>query len=130
MDTLEYIYTLECIIRESRLLYCIFFISRGYSTVQYCITVLYSVLDGRVLVPGDMLSAEKRFFIKLLLAEGREVAIVDRNGTLRVPHFDEIVTPPDTPPDVPRVGVVRKRDNQSKKGEEKSEKKGEKKHRR
>ncbi len=74
-----------------------------------------------------MLYTEKRFFIKLLLATGREVAIVDRNGTLRAPNDDEIITPPNSPLDVPRVGVVRKRDNQSEKSEEKGENKTEKK---
>ena len=52
---------------------------------------------GKVIVPHDLPAAEKRFYIRFLMASNEEVVICGVNG-FRPPEEAEVVTPPTTPP--------------------------------
>ena len=56
-------------------------------------STLIKSLDGKVLVPDDLSAAEKRFYVRFLLAHGEEVAIF-AFGDCRAPRKNEICFPP------------------------------------
>ena len=53
---------------------------------------------GRVIVPYDLDPPIKRFWVRFLLADEREVVILDCDGQFREPKPGEINTPGNTPP--------------------------------
>ena len=53
--------------------------------------------SGAVIVPHDLPAAEKRLYIRFLLASNEDVVICGVNG-FRSPEKAEIETPPTTPP--------------------------------
>ena len=50
--------------------------------------------SGAVVVPADLPNEEKRLLIRFLKASGHDVVVNGLDGQLRLPHDDEIRTPP------------------------------------
>ena len=57
---------------------------------------------GRMIVPYDLDSPLKRFWVRFLLADEREVVIQDCDGHFREPNPEEINTPPPSSDAKPR----------------------------
>ena len=54
--------------------------------------------NGSVIVPFDLPHAQKRFWIRFLIARGESVIIQGANGLFRLPKPHEINTPLPSPP--------------------------------
>lgn len=50
-----------------------------------------------MILPVDLDPTELRFLIRFLLAKGEKVAILQKDGILRLPERREVITPTSTP---------------------------------
>ena len=66
-------------------------------------------LGQNVLVPDTLSGYEKRFLIRYIYAALGDEVLIATGSTLRKPAENEIITPPTTPPDKPRLNGKRKR---------------------